>query len=78
MLKFTGVAAIAILLAGCMMLFESGKEYMSHDAALEKEAALQKAYDQCLKRNGHSEAKCGKEKNDLLQQQEWNEMEESG
>ena len=51
---------------------------MSEDYYLKKEAELKTAYEACLKRNGNVESKCSKEKSDLLQQQEWNEMEESG
>ena len=71
------LSASAAMLSGCMAGIDGVKEYMSEDYYLNKEAELQKAYDLCRKRDGNAESKCRKEKEDLLQQQEWNEMEES-
>lgn len=71
------LSASLAALCGCASGIEGVKNYMSEDYYLNKEAELRKAYDLCRKRNGDAEAKCRKEKEDLLQQQEWNEMEES-
>jgi hypothetical protein len=69
---------LCIFFSGCTSFVKGTENYMSEDYYLKKEAELKTAYEACLKRNGNVESKCSKEKDDLLQQQEWNEMEESG
>lgn len=72
------ISALAAFFAGCAAAVKDGEQYFSGDYYLQREAELQKAYDACLKRTGNNKAQCAKEKDELLQQQEWNEMEESG
>ncbi|SMF97209.1 hypothetical protein SAMN02949497_4628 [Methylomagnum ishizawai] len=78
MKNFMILAVSTVLVSGCATFVKGGEEYLSEDYYLKREAELQKAYDACLKRTGNDEAKCKPEKDELLQQQEWNEMEESG
>jgi hypothetical protein len=78
MRKLVVIAALGMMVSGCAGALQGAKHYMSTDDALQKEAELKKAYSACLKRNGNDETRCKKEKDELLEQQEWNEMEESG
>lgn len=78
MRKLMVIAALGMMVSGCAGALKDTRHYLSTDDALQKEAELKKAYSACLKRNGNDEARCGKEKDELLQQQEWNELEESG
>jgi hypothetical protein len=78
MRRLMGIACLAIMVSGCAGALRDTEEYFSTDDALKKEADLKKAYSDCLRRTGNNGAKCKKEKDDLLEQQEWNEMEESG
>ena len=57
-------------LAGCAGF----KADMSSDGELNEEYRLKKVYADCLKRSAKEGTDCSKEKDDLLEEQEWNAM----
>jgi hypothetical protein len=61
-----------------LILLLPGCTYMYTDNDLAEETARKKAYDQCLRKAGGDQSRCRKAKADLLEQEEWEYMEESG
>jgi hypothetical protein len=63
-----------LALAGFMGGCSGFSADMSADGELNEEYRLKKVYADCLKRSANDGTDCSKEKNDLLQEQEWNAM----
>jgi hypothetical protein len=56
------------------LLATYGCAVLSQEAGLQGEAALKKAYADCLARSGKDESNCATEKDRLLEQKEWKAM----
>lgn len=65
-----GLAAVGFLLAACSGI----QSDLSRDGELDEEYRLKKAYEDCLKRSAKEGIDCTRQKNELLQEQEWNAM----
>lgn len=61
---------LSVPLSGCAGFLAD----MSSDGELNEEYRLKHAYAECQKRSAQDGTDCSKIKNDLLQEQEWNEM----
>ena len=70
MRMITSLIALALLISGCTGLMQD----LSADGELNEEYRLKKVYADCRKRSAQDGTDCTKEKNDLLQEQEWNAM----
>ncbi len=71
--KFVGIIAALVLVSGCAVSTKNANK----DDYYAKENALRKAYKECLARAGKGAAECQDEKDRLLEQMEWNLLDES-
>ncbi|SMF96278.1 hypothetical protein SAMN02949497_3670 [Methylomagnum ishizawai] len=73
MKKIVGLIAALALVSGCA----TPAKNTNKDDYYAKENALRKDYQQCLKKAGKGAAECQDEKDRLLEQMEWNLLDES-
>ncbi|BBL76139.1 hypothetical protein [Methylomagnum ishizawai] len=73
MQRTVGLVIALILISGCAVPTKNANKN-DYDA---KEDALRKAYQACLKKAGKGAAECQDEKDRLLEQMEWNLLDES-
>ena len=72
MYKLAAIIVAAVLVSGCA----APAKNRSQNDYYAKETALRNAYQDCIKREGKGSPKCSKEKDELLEQIEWNLLDE--